>query len=382
MGVSNLKVLFLSIDDPTSRKSWSGTPYYILKNILPHFKSTTIAVPFNKLIKLYPPKIKSKLKYLVTGKRFDYGHSKELAMIYKEHFEQQIQNSDADLVIAVAASTAMAYIETEKPFVHISDATFAKMINYNPDYTSLTQKSISEGNEIEYLALSKSLINVFSSEWARASAIEDYNITADKNYCIPFGANLDEDPHVDWSAKCINDKINLLFLAVKWASKGGDIALDTYIYLKEKNIPVTLYVCGCKVPYYMKDPDVINIPFLNKNNPVEYRKLIEILNSTHFLLLPTKAECYGIVFCEASAFGIPSLTYATGGVPSAVNHHVNGILLHPNATHVEYANQILYYVNHPKDYLQLCKSAREKYERQLNWNKWTLSFIEILEKYL
>jgi|DewCreStandDraft_5_1066085.scaffolds.fasta_scaffold22691_2 glycosyltransferase involved in cell wall biosynthesis len=382
MGVRNLKVLFLSIDDPTNKKSWSGTSYYILNSILPHFNSTKIAVPFHKAIKLYIPKIKSKLEYLVTGKRFDYGHSKELAMIYKEHFEKQIQNSDADLVISVVASTAMAYIETDKPFIHISDATFAKMINYYPDYTNLTRQSIKEGNEIEYLALSKSLINVFSSEWARTSAIEDYNISADKNYCIPFGANLDEDPHIDWNTKHISNNINLLFLGVDWIRKGGDIALNTYNYLKEKCIPVTLYVCGCKIPYYAKDPNVINIPFLNKNNPEEYRKLIEILNSTHFLIMPTKAECYGIVFCEASAFGIPSLTYATGGVPSAVNHHVNGILLHPNATHVEYANQILYYVNHPKDYLQLCKSAREKYERQLNWNKWTLSFIEILEKYL
>lgn len=34
----------------------------------------------------------------------------------------------------------------------------------------------------------------------------------------------------------------------------------------------------------------------------------------HLLLLPTRAECAGIVFNEASAYGVPILLTDTGGV--------------------------------------------------------------------
>lgn len=44
----------------------------------------------------------------------------------------------------------------------------------------------------------------------------------------------------------------------------------------------------------------------------------------NFLLLPTIAECAGIVFAEASGYGIPSITYDTGGVGTYVIDGING----------------------------------------------------------
>ena len=56
------------------------------------------------------------------------------------------------------------------------------------------------------------------------------------------------------------------------------------------------------------------VGFLNKNIPEQYQKLITIMGRCNLFLLPTKAECAGIVLCEASAFGLPIFTFDTGGL--------------------------------------------------------------------
>ncbi|WP_137463714.1 glycosyltransferase, partial [Escherichia coli] len=45
------------------------------------------------------------------------------------------------------------------------------------------------------------------------------------------------------------------------------------------------------------------------------------------LLLPTIADCYGMVFCEAAAFGLPVVATDTGGVSSIVINERTGILI-------------------------------------------------------
>ena len=51
-------------------------------------------------------------------------------------------------------------------------------------------------------------------------------------------------------------------------------------------------------------PWVHNYGFLNKNNPAEYRTLIEIMKTQDIFLFPSKAECSSIALCEANAFGL------------------------------------------------------------------------------
>ena len=78
---------------------------------------------------------------------------------------------------------------------------------------------------------------------------------------------------------------------------------------------------------YKELPDVDFIGFLNKNNEEEYQRVIQIISSSDILILPTKAECAGIVFAEASAYGLPIFTYDTGGVGNYVINGVNGYRL-------------------------------------------------------
>ena len=68
--------------------------------------------------------------------------------------------------------------------------------------------------------------------------------------------------------------------------------------------------------------------------------LSELLRTSHFLILPTRAECSAIVLCEAAAFGLPIVTTDTGGISTYVRQDVNGIRLPLTANAEVYSENI------------------------------------------
>jgi len=101
------------------------------------------------------------------------------------------------------------------------------------------------------------------------------------------------------------------------------------------------------------------------------------LNSD-FLILPTKAECYGIVFCEASAYGLPSIVNDTGGVSGAVTNRKNGFLLPSNSPGNDYTKLIADVFRNDEKYDSLVKSSRNIFEMKLNWDAWAKKVKNLL----
>ena len=50
---------------------------------------------------------------------------------------------------------------------------------------------------------------------------------------------------------------------------------------------------------------------------------------SHFLVLPTQADCTPLVIAEANAFGVPCLVSVLGGLPTLVQDGQNGRLYPP-----------------------------------------------------
>ena len=210
----------------------------------------------------------------------------------------------------------------------------------------------------------------------------DYHIPENKITVAALGANLDVIPAVHELKKEKNKICQLLFLGVEWERKGGQIALDTFYALQKKGLPVQLTIIGCVPPVPITDKNISVIPFINKNNAAEACRLYIIFLNSDFLLLPTRAECAGIVFCEASAFGVPSITTNTGGVSTYVEDGINGFALPLSAGADGYADTIAGLFADNENYQQLCISSRKKYETELNWDSWGKAFNSIAEKIL
>ena len=171
---------------------------------------------------------------------------------------------------------------------------------------------------------------------------------------------------------------HLLFLGVDWTRKGGPIAFQTLLALLDAGIPADLTVCGCVPPPAYHHDLLTVIPFLDKNLAERQARFDELLRKSHFLLFPTRADCFGIVICEATAYGIPVFASSTGGVPEAVTPGVNGFLLPYTAAAEEYAAAIQAVWRDEEAYRRLARTSRETYDTTLNWDAWGASTAQII----
>jgi glycosyltransferase involved in cell wall biosynthesis len=108
--------------------------------------------------------------------------------------------------------------------------------------------------------------------------------------------------------------------------------------------------------------------FADKSTDEGLAKIDALFRASHFLLLPTQAEAFGIVFCEANSFGVPAVATRTGGVPSVVHDDVNGRLFTLDAPADAYADYIQHHVEHSAEYANLAQSSFREYRQRLNWH--------------
>ena len=114
--------------------------------------------------------------------------------------------------------------------------------------------------------------------------------------------------------------------------KGGNKVLEIYHNLKGRGFQCTLTIVGSEPPMSLpNDPNIEIYPFIDKTNSNDRLKFHEILTRSHFLILPTRFDCFGIVFCEACAYGIPSLGTNVGGVSQVIKERENGFLFNIDA---------------------------------------------------
>jgi glycosyltransferase involved in cell wall biosynthesis len=251
---------------------------------------------------------------------------------------------------------------------------------YYPLFRDIASYNINQGIAADKRVFENAAHCMVASEWTKQSAIKDYHIPAEKITVAPLGANLDAIPALHEIKKEKNKICRLLFIGVEWERKGGQIALDTFYMLQKNGTPVQLTIIGCVPPVEINDRNITIIPFINKHKEEEAVQLYHIIRNSDFLLLPTRAECAGVVFCEASAYGVPSITTNTGGVSTYVEDGVNGFALPLAATAADYAGKIQELFANDEAFHQLCLSSRKKYEEELNWDNWGKTFYNIAEK--
>lgn len=372
------KIGFLTSFDPLDKRKLSGVTYHLLRAVQRDLGDVEILGPMKtrRLLSGILNRIGKKFK-----RPYNLDHSIYMAFRYAGFFNKKLKGKDLDFIIAPRSSTEIALIRTDIPILYYSDTTFASLYNYYEWFSGFMALSEWEGNLIEKLAHKRSRWVVFTSQWAADSAIHTYHTNPEKVFVIPFGPNLDEIPERHEVLRIKeNDVCKLLFLGVEWERKGGDIAFETLLELKKKGLRASLTVCGCTPPATVADDDLHVIPFINKNNFDEYKRFEAILKNHHFLILPTRAECFGVVFCEASAFAIPSITTDTGGIGGVVHNGVNGFRLPLNATGKEYASKIATIFNdYEKTYIPLAVSSRDFFESQLNWDTFSDKIRAVIE---
>lgn len=363
---STLKIAFVTSTDPNDKTSWSGIYYKMFTALKDQFEVVDAIGPIDNLLLKSLGSINRITRFLFSK---GYNHKNSIAKSYvlSKIIQKRLRKNNYDVIFAPAASTEIAFLNTDIPICSTSDSSFGQLQGYYDSYSNLFAFSQRESNLIEKKSIQKSAGLIYPSQWAMNFVVDNYNPNVEVDV-IPFGANI-SDEHISYIEKSIDKSkpIHLLFLGVEWLRKGGDIVYETFLLLKEK-YDVKLTVCGCIPPVSHQDIEVI--PFLNKNNPADFEQFNRILERTHFLFLPSRSECFGIVFCEASAYGIPSIATDTGGIKGAITNDVNGYCLDIASKPKDYFLKISQLIDCPEDYKRISKSSRKLYLEKLNWTYW------------
>ena len=365
-----MKVGFLTQRDATDMRSWSGTPYFMGKALAENVGEVAMLSPkrpWNE--KIYATV--GKLQAAVTGVRLSPPHARAVARSYAAEARRLIAANDPDIVFLLAVSSAIDGVPDDRPLVYVSDATFRLIQDYYPRYNNLSTAARREADRLERETIRRADLLLYPSGWAARSAIEDYGADPGKIHVLPFGANIDPVPEAaDPESRPTSAVCRLLFVGVDWALKGAEIAVDALDALQAAGVAAELTICGCTPPRPIDRPGLTIIPFLDKNDPAQRDRLVELYRSADFFILPTRAECFGIVFCEAAAYGVPSLGPATGGVPNALLEGRSGHLLPHDASGADYGTRIAEIYRDRPRHLALRRSSRAAFEADLNWKSW------------
>jgi glycosyltransferase involved in cell wall biosynthesis len=312
----------------------------------------------------------------VRGKRYLHSRDARLITSFGRQLARKLAKSDANVVLSLEApsSQPVAYLDCPQPIVIWSDATFAGTMETHPTLARerLCRESLRDALANERAALTRCRLAVYLSEWAAQSAIRHYDLDPVNVRVVPGGANLESglDPAEVEAVVASRpaDRCALLFIAQRWQDKGGELAIEVARTLNQSGLPTTLTVIGAR-PEGDELPAFVHATgLLRKSVPQELARLQALLRQAHFLILPTRAEAFGFVFCEASAYAVPSLATRVGGVPTVVVDDRNGKLFPLDAGTDAYCAYIDEMLRRPAQYRELARLSFNEYATRLNWD--------------
>ena len=378
------KTGFLAAQDATSPAGWSGTPFHMLRALERHLGTVSQLGP----MPAWPRRllaVQARAAEAIGSRRGLPGHARTLSYLYGRVAQGRLaaMSPAADLVFSPAGSALLAHMHTTLPVVYSSDTTARLLLDYYPQFTGLSPRAIRNAEAMERAAIARADLLLYPTRWAADSAIADYGADPDRIRVIPYGANLREIPDdpgvrdVTPDAPC-----RLLLVGANWAIKGGEIALDALAALQARGIEAELTVVGSAPAAPREMPGLTFIPFLDKSRAEDRARLDALYRAADFFILPSRCECYGIVFCEAAAYGLPSLASRTGGIPEVVCEGETGHTLPLSADGDAYADRIAALRADRDGYRALRAASRRAFESRLNWDRWGLAAAEAVREML
>jgi len=373
-----ITIAYITVDDPNDRRTWSGINSFLLDALRKRVDRVLTLGPLRPQPVLFVVRAFNQVLWRVFGKRFNYRDSHVLARAYARMIEARLEG--VDLIVAPAGLATTALLRTKVPVVYINDRCVAGALRYHRILSDLAGFSERESLALERKALNNASLVVYSSHWAAEAAKEAAPEASAKVQVVPFGANLVNAPEAPDQRSFPPARLKMLMLGVNWVDKGGPIAYQALRQLEKLGQPAQLVVCGCDPPAELDHPGLVREGFLNKNIPADLDKLVHHLRTADLLILPTRFEAYGIVFCEAAAYGLPVFATRTGGIPTIVQEGRTGFLFEPSEDGAAYAQRIIELVRDPALWHAMRDNARKRYEGTLTWDAFVTSLLTSVQQ--
>ncbi|RSL29770.1 glycosyltransferase [Salibacterium salarium] len=173
-------------------------------------------------------------------------------------------------------------------------------------------------------------MNFVNSEFTREQVLKNVDSKRSQFQVTNKGIEI-EDFHYQY--KQINKEVNFLFVGSDFHRKGLDIALKTIYKLKESDSNYSFFLRVVGENSELESTFIPIIEEYNLENNVEFlgrrskNEIKQYHNDSHFSLLPSREEAFGVSVIEALASGTTAICSNTGGIPSIIEHNEDGILV-------------------------------------------------------
>jgi glycosyltransferase involved in cell wall biosynthesis len=368
-----MNLAYVTVFDATDIRNWSGLDRYIWESLAAQGENVEL-VGSLKHPRSFGRKIRKFWGSTIERKIFSHLWDVDTAKGYAHDAASRIATSAADAILS-PSPIPIAYLERKEPLFLWTDAPFCGLLDFYPEFAreNMCSASVKAGLEIDRAVLERCTLAIYSSDWAAQSAINYHGIPAEKVKVIPFGANIQGSPDRDQIQKIIDERsrqcLRLLFIGVDWERKGGATALAAAKAVHERGVEVELTIVGCQPPEGEAVPDFVKcLGFIGKDTPEGRAALNHLLAESHILIVPSQAECYGLVFAEAHAFGVPCAATGVGGIPTIVKDGVTGRLFTLEASPEIWADWLCQTFNAPGRYREMAMAAYARYHDLLNWD--------------
>jgi glycosyltransferase involved in cell wall biosynthesis len=366
-----MKVAYVTAYNSGDIRNWSGTGYFIAESL----KRQGVELIRINCFTRFPifQRIKRKLIKVLANRLLlierETSYLKKIAQ--KAKHELSCVNYD---IIFCPGSLPATYLDSDKPIVIFTDATYDCLMRLYLPSQHLSTRSILKGNQAEAAAIQKASLLIYPSEWAIDSALKKYQADPQKVLQIGFGANIScQKPAIEIKKMITRRKLkqvkNFLFIGVDWHRKGAKKAIETIAHLNEKGLKATITLVGCKIPNGVHLPDfVVHYPFISKSDQTNMDQLNTLFENADFFILPTRADCSPIVFSEAASYALPVITTEVGGCTSVIIDNQTGFCIKEENFVEEASKTIIELCNSENAYETISLNAYNHYLKELNWD--------------
>lgn len=271
---------------------------------------------------------------------------------------------DALLIHTQVAALLAAGIMRDVPTVISMDAT-PKNYDEMGAYQHGRQQAIVERFKTAVNSRAFRAARAFApwSRWAADSLVRDYNVPRESVHVIRPGVDLTIfRPRVGARRP---GPVRILFVGGDFERKGGRDLLDALAGISE---PVELHA--------VTKSDIGAIPapvscHVYRDLEPQTSRLIELFRDADLFVLPTRAECYGLVIPEAMACGLPVVSSPIGAIPELVHDGMTGYLV-PARSPVALRDAIQALVHNPDLRVEMgataLATARREHDVVANYN--------------
>ncbi|CEN43423.1 Glycosyltransferase, group 1 family protein [Capnocytophaga canis] len=174
------------------------------------------------------------------------------------------------------------------------------------------------------------------------------------------------------------DKKIIIFGAISATNdlnKGYDLLKEAIKRLQTENVEIVIF--GSSTP---KKEEQLNYKITYVGRLYDDISLVTLYSCADVMIVPSKQENLPQTVTEAMACGVPVVAFNTTGIPTIIDHKIDGYLASPFDSE-DLKNGIEWVLNN-ESYEQLSKNAREKIERHFSNEVLISKYISLYKKCL